>query len=143
MLRFARRYGKVPDHIWLGVSVELSLYKPRIDLLRQVGVEIKFISFEPLLGPLDDVNLRGISWAITGGESGPNHRPIKREWVRELRDQCVKQGVAFFFKQWGGKTPKSGGRVLDGRTWNEYPCIGPQFSEEKRAVVPCMTRQHS
>ena len=121
MLSFAKEYGEIPDHIWLGTSVELSMYKSRIEILKQVPVRTRFISFEPLIGPMGEVDLTGISWAIVGGESGPNHRPIDAKWVRELRSQCKEQGVAFFFKQWGGRTPKSGGRVLDGREWNEYP----------------------
>lgn len=123
MLEFTEKYGKVPDHIWLGTSVELDLYKERIDLLRKVKSKIRFVSFEPLLGSVGKVNLRGISWAIVGGESGPRHRPVQAEWIREIRKQCRQQGVAFFFKQWGGRTPKSGGRILDGREWNEFPLI--------------------
>lgn len=110
-----------PEHIWFGVSVELPMYKSRIDILRKVSCKIRFISFEPLLGPMGELDLSGIFWAIVGGESGPNHRPIRAEWVREIRDQCIKQKVAFFFKQWGGITHSSGGRLLDGREWNEYP----------------------
>ncbi|TMB62187.1 MAG: DUF5131 family protein [Deltaproteobacteria bacterium] len=121
MLSFAKEYGEVPNHVWLGTSVELGMYKPRIEILRQVPVKTRFISFEPLLGPIGDVDLEGIAWAIVGGESGPNHRPIRSEWVREIRKSCREQKVAFFFKQWGGRTAKSGGRVLDGRTWDEYP----------------------
>ncbi len=121
MLAFAKDYGEVPAHIWLGTSVELAMYKLRIEILKQVPASVKFISFEPLLGPIGEVDLGGISWAIAGGESGPSHRAIKAQWVREIREQCKKQRVAFFFKQWGGRTAKSGGRVLDGREWNEYP----------------------
>jgi protein gp37 len=121
MLAFAEDYGEFPDHIWLGTSVELAMYKSRIETLKQIPVGVKFISFEPLLGPIGEVDLTGISWAIVGGESGPNHRPIEGKWVREIRETCRNQGVAFFFKQWGGRTPKSGGRTLDGREWNEYP----------------------
>lgn len=139
MLRFAKRYGKIPDHIWLGTSVELAMHKWRIDVLRQVDVRIRFISFEPLLGSIGNVDLKGISWTITGGESGPNHRPIKKEWARELRNQCQHQGVAFFFKQWGGITPKSGGRTLDGKLWNEYPEFVPHYSG-KPTVVPLRIR---
>ncbi len=139
MVRFARRYGSIPDHIWLGTSVEMAMYTRRIELLRQIDVKIRFISFEPLIGPIGKVNLNGISWAIAGGESGPNHRPIKIEWVRELRDECVEQDVAFFFKQWGGPTPKSGGRRLDGRFWNEYPRFVPKHSG-RPAVVPLRLR---
>jgi len=121
MLSFAKEYGEMPNHVWLGTSVELGMYRSRIEILRQVPVKTRFISFEPLLGPIGDVDLEGIAWAIVGGESGPNHRPIRSDWVREIRKSCRSQGVAFFFKQWGGRTAKSGGRVLDGRTWDEYP----------------------
>jgi protein gp37 len=123
MLAFTKRYGKLPSHIWLGTSVELAMYKSRIEILRKTPATTRFISFEPLLGPIGEVDLSGISWAIAGGESGPRHRPVNPEWVREIRNQCVDQGVAFFFKQWGGVTPKSGGRTLDGREWDEYPEI--------------------
>ena len=105
----------------MGTSVESELYTPRIDLLRQVPCRTKFVSFEPLLGSIGKVDLDGISWAIVGGESGPHYRKIDAQWVRDIRHQCKQQRVAFFFKQWGGRTPKSGGRMLDGREWNEYP----------------------
>lgn len=121
MLAFTKKIGGIPDHIWLGTSVESELYNTRIDILRTVPCKVRFVSFEPLLGSVGRVNLEGISWAIVGGESGPNHRVIKPEWVREIRHQCKQQKVAFFFKQWGGKTPKSGGRELDGKEYNEYP----------------------
>lgn len=124
MLYFAKEYGEIPDHIWMGTSVELAMYKSRIEILRQVPARTRFISFEPLIGSIGKVDLNGISWAIVGGESGPNHRPIDPSWVREIRKQCKMQGVAFFFKQWGGRTPKSGGRILDGKEWNEYPITG-------------------
>ena len=121
MLEFSRHYGRIPGHIWLGTSVEMSLYKKRIDVLRKVRVRTRFISFEPLLGPIGRVNLRGISWVIVGGESGPNHRLIEKKWVLHLRNQCLAKGVPFFFKQWGGTTAKSGGRSLDGKHWSDYP----------------------
>lgn len=121
MLEFSKNYGHIPDHIWLGTSVELGLYKFRINILRKVKVKTRFVSFEPLLGPMGRVNLRGISWAIVGGESGKDHRQIRPEWVRDLRDQCKSKGVAFFFKQWGGLTSRSGGRKLDRKIWSEYP----------------------
>ena len=127
MLSFVDSWGPVPDHIWLGTSVELAMYKNRIDTLRNVAVKTRFISFEPLLGPIGEVDLRGIAWAIAGGESGPNHRPVMADWIREIREQCHEQGVSFFFKQWGGRTPKSGGRLLDGREWNEYPVQSHPF----------------
>lgn len=121
MLAFTKDYGTIPEHVWLGTSVELAMYKPRIDVLRKTPTKVRFVSFEPLLGPIGALDLDGISWAIVGGESGPNHRLILKEWVREIRDQCRDQRVSFFFKQWGGITPKSGGRRLDGREWNQYP----------------------
>lgn len=121
MLRFVRNYGEIPDHIWLGTSVELDIYASRIDILRQVPCRTRFVSFEPLLGSVGNVDLEGIAWAIVGGESGPNYRAIQKGWVREIRKQCKEQGVAFFFKQWGGVRPKSGGRMLDGKEWDEYP----------------------
>jgi len=130
LLEFVEDYGSIPDHIWLGTSVELSMYKSRMETLKSVPVKVRFISFEPLLGSLGELELDGISWAIVGGESGPNHRPIDPNWVREIREQCVRQGVAFFFKQWGGRLAKSGGRLLDGREWNEYPSQIKGHSQE-------------
>jgi len=128
MLEFAKSYGKIPDHIWLGTSVEMAMYNTRIDILRKVPVHIRFVSFEPLLGPIGKVDLTGIDWAIVGGESGPGHRPIQRAWVVELRKQCLENKVAFLFKQWGGATPKAGGRILDGKTWDQYPTFVPKYS---------------
>lgn len=110
-----------PDNVWQGVSVESERYLHRIEQLRQVPAAVKFLSLEPLLGPLPSVPLDGISWVIVGGESGLKHRPIQAEWVLSIRDQCSRKRVAFFFKQWGGRTPKAGGRLLDGREWNEMP----------------------
>ncbi len=110
-----------PSHIWLGVSVETTSYAWRVDALRKIPASVRFISAEPLLGPLDGLCLDGIDWLISGGESGPGCRPCDPEWVRSLRDLCQDTGVAFFHKQWGGRTPKSGGRLLDGRTWDEFP----------------------
>ncbi|RRR75427.1 MAG: phage Gp37/Gp68 family protein [Candidatus Viridilinea halotolerans] len=114
-----------PAHIWLGVSIETMQYTWRAEQLRQVPAAIRFISAEPLLGSLQTLDLTGINWLIAGGESGPAHRPCDPTWVRELRDQCRISGTAFFFKQWGGRTPKRGGRLLDGRTWDEYPQLDP------------------
>lgn len=114
-----------PENLWLGVSVENQRYAHRVDYLRQVPAAVRFLSCEPLLGPLE-LNLSGVSWVITGGESGPKHRPIEAEWVRSIRDQCSAAGVAFFHKQWGGRNPKAGGRELDGTTHNELPVLsGP------------------
>jgi protein gp37 len=109
-----------PPNVWLGVSVESQRYAFRIDHLREVAAAVRFVSAEPLLGRLG-LSLDGIGWVIVGGESGSTPRPIRAEWVRSLREQCLDAGVPFFFKQWGGRTPKSGGRILDGRTWDQIP----------------------
>ena len=121
-----RRYRDrpAPPHIWLGVSIESSSVMSRLRHLKQNRAAVHFVSFEPLLGPVGTLNLSGIHWAIAGGESGPRARPVDISWLRELRDQCVTQSVAFFFKQWGGRTPKSGGNSLDGRQWLQYPKSG-------------------
>jgi len=111
------------DNIWMGVSVETEDYKFRIDDLRLTGAKIKFLSLEPLLGPLQDLNLQDINWVIVGGESGPKARPVLREWVSNIRDQCVFAKVPFFFKQWGGVKKKKAGRLLDGQLWNEMPVL--------------------
>lgn len=118
-----RRYSgrPAPWHIWLGASVEDGSKKSRINHVRQMNAETRFLSVEPLIGPMGKMDLTGIHWVIVGGESGPKARPIHEEWVTEVRDQCVQAGVPFFFKQWGGYRPKSGGRELNGRHWNEYP----------------------
>jgi protein gp37 len=108
-------------HIWMGVSVETSQYKPRIDMLRQTGAHVRFLSLEPLLGPLGKLNLRKIHWAIVGGESGPGARSMDPQWVVDIRNQCRDAKVAFFFKQWGGVNKKRAGRMLEGRTWDEMP----------------------
>ena len=110
-----------PSNVWMGVTVENRNYVSRIDRLRITGAAVKFISFEPLLGPIGEVNLSGIDWAIVGGESGPASRSIKPEWVIDLRDQCITQEIPFFFKQWGGFNKKKNGRLLDGRIWNQMP----------------------
>jgi protein gp37 len=107
--------------IWMGVSVENEDYLDRIDHLRRTGSCVKFLSLEPLLGPLRKLKLRGIDWVIVGGESGPGARPVDPVWVKDIRDQCVSAGVAFFFKQWGGVQKKRTGRELEGRTWDEMP----------------------
>ena len=114
--------GRIPSrHIWHGVSVENAALKWRIDELRETRAAVRFLSIEPLLGDLGMLNLHGIHWVIVGAESGPLVRTTKPEWIRSVRDQCVAVGVPFFFKQWGGRTAKSGGRLLDGREWNEMP----------------------
>jgi len=110
-----------PNNVWMGVSVENEDYVNRIDDLRKTHAVVKFLSLEPLLGPLNNLNLQNIDWAIAGGESGPNARPMLPEWVRSIRDQCTTAKVAFHFKQWGGVQKKTTGRTLDGRTWDEFP----------------------
>jgi protein gp37 len=109
------------SHIWMGVSVETVDYAFRVNHLRQTGAVTKFLSQEPLLGPLPGLNLDGIDWVIVGGESGPGARPMDPDWVLEIRDQCVTADVPFFFKQWGGTRKKKAGRELEGRTWDEMP----------------------
>ena len=110
-----------PENIWMGVTVESNDYAFRIDHLRQTDAAIRFISFEPLLGPIRECNLREIDWVIVGGESGPGARPMDRDWVVDIRDRCVAANVPFFFKQWGGVNKKRNGRTLDKTTWNELP----------------------
>lgn len=130
MLKYLEERRKVshalntsPKHIWLGTSVEDSRVIHRINTLRKVPAAIRFVSFEPLIGDVGELNLSNIHWSIVGGESGKNHRPIKKEWIINILKQCRAQGVTFFFKQWGGLTSKSGGRLLNGRTYDEYPTI--------------------
>jgi protein gp37 len=115
--------GKWPQNIWMGVSVENSDYTFRIDYLRETGAAVKFLSLEPLLGPLDNLNLSGIDWVIAGGESGPNARPMDLSWAREIRDQCLESKIPFLFKQVGGRDSKKGGRILDGVEWNQMPPV--------------------
>jgi protein gp37 len=110
-----------PSNTWMGVSVENRRFVHRIDHLRSTDAHVKFLSLEPLLGPLEDLDLRGIGWVIVGGESGPKARPMSPAWVASIRDQCRRAGVAFFFKQWGGVFKNRTGRQLDGRTWDEMP----------------------
>lgn len=112
-----------PDNLWLGTSVEDGAALCRITDLRAVPAAVRFLSCEPLLGPLDGIRLDGIHWVIAGGESGPRHRPADQAWVAALRDACLDAGVPFFFKQWGGRTPKAGGRLLDGVAWDEMPHV--------------------
>lgn len=110
-----------PAHVWAGVSIESNRYVWRADQLRRVPAHVRFISAEPLLGSLKSLSLEGIHWLISGGESGAKSRACDPDWVRDLRDRCKAAGVAFFHKQWGGRTPTAGGRLLDGRTWDEMP----------------------
>jgi protein gp37 len=129
-----RRYGneRGPVHMWFGVSVEDGSKKSRIEHLRGAPAGVRFLSIEPLIGPMGLIDLTGIDWVIVGGESGPGARPMRPDWVREVRDQCLAEGVAFFFKQWGGLRPKSGGRKIDRREWNQFPstAISYQFAAE-------------
>ncbi len=117
-----------PLNVWLGVSIENRRFVHRADRLRDVDAAVRFISAEPLLGPLEGLDLTDIDWLIAGGESGAGHRPVRAEWVRELRDRCGEDRVAFFFKQWGGSRAKTGGRELDGRTWSEWPEARPAIA---------------
>lgn len=110
-----------PGNVWMGVSVESLSYAFRVEHLRNVGSALKFLSLEPLLGPLPELDLIGIDWVIVGGESGPGARPMEEEWVVDIRDQCVRAGVPFFFKQWGGVNKKKAGRLLQGQTWDQTP----------------------
>jgi protein gp37 len=124
------------SNIWMGVTVESSSYTKRIHDLRMTGAFIKFLSLEPLLSPIPDLDLTGIDWVIVGGESGPNARTIKKEWVIDIRDQCQRNGVAFFFKQWGGKNKKEAGCLLDGKEYKENPFnIGGVINERQKKVT--------
>jgi protein gp37 len=120
-------------NIWMGVSVESERYRARIDRLRAAGAHVRFLSLEPLLGPLRALDLSDIDWVIVGGEAGPRARPMDPEWAIEIRDQCLRWNVPFFFKQWGGKNKKKTGRVLEGRVWNEMPVTAVA---ELRSLVP-------
>jgi protein gp37 len=127
-------YIEWPRNVWMGVSVETEEYAYRIDCLRNSDAAVKFLSLEPLLGPLEDLDLSNIDWVIAGGESGPGARPVNAEWVRSIRDQCLSSDVAFHFKQWGGTNKKKAGRRLDGRTWDQFPdtrdiqSVEPEFT---------------
>jgi protein gp37 len=112
---------RIPKNVWLGVSVECEDYLYRINDLRNTGAQVRFLSLEPLIGPLPGLDLEGINWVIVGGESGPGARPMQEEWVTDIRDTCLASGVPFFFKQWGGVFKKRAGRVLEGRTWDQMP----------------------
>lgn len=121
--RMAKLSQQLPweENIWMGVTVENKDYLQRVEELRQTGAQIKFLSFEPLLGPIPWIDLSGIDWVIVGGESGPGARPVQKEWVLDIQRQCHTQGVPFFFKQWGGVNKKKNGRMLSGKTYNEMP----------------------
>lgn len=122
-LRLNRMAEKLewPENVWMGVSVENDEALIRVDHLRDIPAAVRFLSCEPLLGPLDGINLDGIGWVIAGGESGPSYRPMELSWARGIRDACTDASVPFFFKQWGGRTPKALGRLLDGDLWDEMP----------------------
>jgi len=112
-----------PDNVWMGVTVENVSYIKRIDHLRNVPAAVRFLSLEPLLGPLFDIDLTGIDWVIVGGESGPGARPMDKKWALDIQHQCRKADVPFFFKQWGGVNKKKAGRVLNGQTWDDMPVV--------------------
>ena len=136
MAEFSEMFGKfagfqIPNHIWMGTSVEDSRVVDRIDDLRKVRCGMRFLSIEPLIGPVGKVDLAGIDWVIIGGESGTGFRPVKEEWIQEVISQCEAQNVPIFFKQWGGRHPKSGGRIINGRTYDAYPEQKPNSDQEK------------
>ena len=131
MLEYSKQHEKffgdsIDQHIWMGTSVENKKNVNRIDHLRKINCPIKFVSFEPLIGPVGKVDLTNIQWVIIGGESGPKFRPVKKEWIQEIISQCKEQNVKVFFKQWGGFRPKSNGRVINGRTYSQFPKIKQQ-----------------
>ena len=131
------RYGPAPAHIWIGVSVENMQATSRIAHLQRANVAVRFLSVEPLIGPVGKLNLSGIDWVIVGGESGPRARPMQTQWAIDVRNQCAGAKVAFFFKQWGGRSPKSGGRLLEGKEWNQFPAAFPESPRQVqlRALV--------
>jgi protein gp37 len=126
----SKRYGDdgAPCHIWLGVSIEDGTKLSRARHLIQTPVPIRFLSLEPLIGPVGDLPLEGIRWIIVGGESGPGARPVDPQWVRSIRDHCIDRRIPFFFKQWGGRWPNSGGRILDNQAWSQWPVMPTQFA---------------
>jgi protein gp37 len=128
MRNFLReRYGtkRAPFHVWFGVSIEDGTRTSRVRHLREAPAGVRFLSIEPLIGQVGKLDLFGIDWVIVGGESGPGARPMKEEWAIEVRDQCRANNIAFFFKQWGGRSPKSGGRLLVGKEWSQFPAVPP------------------
>ena len=129
------RTRPTPRHIWLGVSVEDEKATTRIAHLQAANAGVRFLSIEPLLGPVGRLDLTGIEWVIVGGESGPGARPMHPAWALEIRNQCITASIPFFFKQWGGRTPKAGGRLLDGREWNQFPKIKPCASAQTEMRV--------
>jgi len=124
-----------PENVWMGVTVEAEEYLYRVDSLRGSEARVKFLSLEPLLGPVPEMDLAGIDWVIVGGESGPGSRPMRAEWLCDIRDQCLEAGVPFFFKQWGGVFKKRNGRILDGRTWDQFPRVAIASTLRKTACT--------
>lgn len=122
-------------NIWMGVSVENQKSMHRVDLLRETNARVKFLSCEPLIGALSDMNLQSIDWVIVGGESGRTPRPMKKEWVTDIKNQCQKSDVAFFFKQWGGTNKKKTGRILEGRVWDQMPDISEKNQSTKTVLI--------
>lgn len=130
-----------PENLWMGVSVESQEYVHRARDLQHVPAETRFLSVEPLLGPIRRLPVAGIDWVIVGGESGPGARPMKPEWARAIRDRCLDRGVAFFFKQWGGVRKKLTGRTMDGRTWDALPALPPGHLVLKQAKADSRRRR--
>ena len=124
-----------PAHIWVGVSVEDGTKLSRVQHLRDTAAQVRFLSLEPLIGPIESLDLSGIHWTIVGGESGPGARPMHTDWVRQIRNRCLACGVPFFFKQWGGLTPKAGGRSLEGREWSQWPYTPSATARSEREKV--------
>ena len=131
------RTRAAPCHMWFGVSVEDASGTARITHLRKTNASVRFLSVEPLIGPVGNLDLDGISWVIVGGESGPGARRMDPRWVIDIRNQCIRAKVPFFFKQWGGRFPKAGGRLLEGKEWNQFPMKLPHFpaAQEARAIL--------
>jgi protein gp37 len=136
MAAFCAARGDPAPNVWLGTSIENNRWAGRADALRETPAAVRFVSAEPLLGPLERLNLDALAWLIVGGESGGGYRPVEAEWVRDLRDRCQTAGVPFFFKQWGGRTPKAGGRTLDGHIWDEMPAMPEQLPKEPLRLFP-------
>jgi protein gp37 len=124
------RARRAPAHMWFGVSVENEQATSRVAHLQKANASIRFLSVEPLIGPIGKLDLAGIDWVIVGGESGPRARPMQTHWAINVRNQCLKAKVAFFFKQWGGRSPKSGGRLLEGKEWNQFPAKLPASARQ-------------
>jgi len=127
---------KAPRHMWFGVSIEDQKAVTRLSHLQSTNASTRFLSIEPLIGPVVKLDLTGIDWVIVGGESGPGARPMDGSWVIDIRNQCIKADVRFFFKQWGGRTPKAGGRLLEGKEWNEFPMELPSRKEDYEFLTP-------